>query len=161
MGDRRVCLAVGAAAAFAAACATPLAEEFVEPARLRARWLPALLDDETPVAALEAKLGAPTAVFEGGRLRCWVLMLVEKDLQVEVDGDGVMRTTPPVDRSSGDARTARRAALDAAGTLRTVTAQDLADRALWPVWREAECHLVVAVDASGYVVRHQLLRVLP
>lgn len=159
MADRRVLAVVGTA--LLAACATPLREENVELARVRARWLPTLLDDETPVAALTKSFGDPTATFEGGRLRCWVLMLVEKDLQVVVDADGAVQATPAVDRSSGEARSARRAALDAAGTLRPVTAQDLAERALWPTWREAECHLVVAVDANGYVVRHQLLRVLP
>lgn len=143
------------------ACATPLVEERVEPTRVQQRWLPDLVVGKTPVGAIERSFGPPTATFERGRLRCWVLMLVEKGLTVDVDDEGRMRPQPEVDRGSGATRTARRAAIDAAGELRAVTAVDHAERALWPVWREAEFHLVAVVDEEGLVERWSFARVLP
>lgn len=150
-----------ALAAVLGACATPLAEELVEPMRVQQRWLPEVVVGKTPVGAIERSFGPPTATFEHGRLRCWALMLVEKGLTVDVDDEGRMRPHPEVDRGSGAARTARRAAIDAAGELRAVTAADHAARALWPAWREAEFHLVAVVDEEGLVERWSFLRALP
>jgi len=144
-----------------AACATPLVEDHVATAHVQQRWAPAIVAGETPVAALERAFGPPTATFEQGRLRGWVLMLVEKGLVVAVDDEGRVRTEPPVRRDSGAARSARRAAIDADGELRTVAAADLAERALWPTWREGEYHLIASVDAAGRVARWSFRRVLP
>lgn len=162
MTPTRTALAAAAVAtSWLAACATPLDEARVEPMHAQQRWLPAIVADATPVGALERSFGPPTATFERGRLRCWALMLVEKGLAVDVDDDGRMRPQPAVDRGSGAARTARREAIDAAGELRAVTAADVAARALWPVWREAEFHLVAVVDEEGLVSRWSFVRVLP
>lgn len=148
-------------AALLGGCASPLAERFVETAHVQARWLPPITAGATPVGALAQAFGPPTAVFEGGHLRCWVLMLVEKELAVDVDDDGCMRGGAVERPHSGEARTQRRAALDAAGELRTVTPADHAARALWPTWREAEYHLVAAVDEAGIVERWSFTRALP
>lgn len=142
------------------ACVAQLSEDHVGPESIQ-RLLPALTPGATPVAALEQAYGPATVAFEQGRLRCWVLMLVEPDLRIDVDGEGLMRATPPVDRESGTARSARRAALVAAGALRAVSPADHAARALWPVWREAEYHLTAVVDARGRVADWSLVRVLP
>jgi hypothetical protein len=150
-----------AVAALLGACATPLSEERVELAHVRQRWLPAITEGKTPVGAIEQAFGPPTASFEAGRVRCWTLMLVEKGLKVAVDEAARMRADPIVVRSSGAARTERRAALDADGQLRAVTPADQADRALWPVWREAEFHLVAVVDEEGLVARWSFTRALP
>lgn len=149
-----------AAALLLGACISPLAEEHVALAAAQ-RHLPALVAGSTPVAAIEQAYGPATATMEQGRLRCWVLMLVEPRLDVDVDGNGRMRPIPPVDRGSGAARTARRAALAAAGSLRVVSPADHAARALWPAWREAEYHLTAVVDAQGRVARWSFVRVLP
>lgn len=144
----------------AGGCVASLSEVHVAPADLQ-RHLPAIVVGDTPVATLERAFGPPTARFEQGRLRCWALMLVEKDLAIDVDDHGVMRPQPPVVADSGTARSARRAALAAAGSLRAVSPTDHAARALWPVWREVECHLTAVVDAEGRVERWSFVRVLP
>lgn len=149
------------AAAALAGCATPLAERHVEAAHVQQRWLPAIVEGRTPVGALERAFGPPTATFEGGRLRCWVLMLVEKGLAVEVDNAGRMRGGAVELLRSGEARTRRRAAIDADGELRAVTPADHAARALWPTWREAEFHLVAVVDEEGRIERWSFPRALP
>lgn len=151
----------GIAAAALAGCATSLAEQHVEAAHVRQRWLPAIVEGKTPVGTIERAFGPPTAAFEGGRLRCWALMLVEKGLVVDVDGDGRVRGGDFALLRTGEARSGRRAALDAAGELRAVTAADVAARALWPTWREAEFHLVACVDEEGIVARWTFTRVLP
>jgi hypothetical protein len=150
-----------AVALLACACQSLIGEEHVGLEHVQVRWLPSIDDGRTPVQALEGSLGAPSARFEHGRLRCWVLMLVEKGLRVDVDGDGLMRPSPEVDRSTGAARTRRRAGIDAGGECRVVSANDVIARDLWPTWREAEFHLVVVVAADGRIERHSLLRVLP
>jgi hypothetical protein len=142
------------------ACVSPLAEEHVATALVQQR-LPAITAGSTPVAVLEQAFGPATATFEQGRLRCWALMLVERGLAIAVDARGVMRPTPAIDRSSGAARSARRAALAVDGALRAVAPADHAVRALWPVWREVEHHLTVVVDEEGRVARWSFVRVLP
>lgn len=159
-GTRRLAGVVAAAFAVLSACATPLAETHTDLAAVAA-MLPSIVDGVAAVAEVEATHGAPTARFDGGRVLVWTLLLVEPDLRIDVDGRGVMRPTPDVDRKGGAARSARRAALAARGALRTVPAADVAAREVWPVWREAEYHLVVEADASGRVARHSFQRVLP
>lgn len=147
------------ASAALGACATPLDERCVELAHVQTRWLPPLVDGTTAVDALEAKLGPPTQSFDGGASRVWVLMLVanttEPDLATFTQGQPAWRIR------SGAERSAYREQLDRDGVLATVPAAALADRRLWPVHREAEFHLVAAVDGRGVVTRHALLRVLP
>lgn len=143
------------------ACATSLAETHVEVEHVRQRWLPTIKEGVTPVGALEQAFGPPTASFERGRLRCWVLMLVEKGLVVTVDDQARMRSDAVAWPTSGAARTQRRAAIDADGRLRAVTPAEHAERALWPVWREAEFHLVAVVDEEGRVDRWSFTRALP
>jgi hypothetical protein len=145
----------------AAACESALDERCVELAVVAERMLPPIVDGATTLAELAQALGAPAAEFEGGRVRGWALLLVEPDLRVDVDDDGMMQPSRPIDRGSGAARSARREALAAQGALRVVTAADVAGRALWPTWREAEYHLLVVDDGSGRVGRHAVLRVLP
>ncbi|MFN9707113.1 MAG: hypothetical protein ACK595_20150, partial [Planctomycetota bacterium] len=114
-----------------------------------------------PVAVLEQAFGPATATGGQGRLRGWALMLVVRGQPSDVEARGVMRPTPAIDRSSGAARSARRAALAVDGALRAVAPADHAVRALWPVWREVEHHLTVVVDEEGRVARWSFVRVLP
>ncbi len=145
--------------ALLAACATPLDEAEVAVDRVAARWLPPIVPGETPMAVLEAAFGAPTASFDAGRLRCWVIAMVEADAKVEVRADGTVPS--PVVLGGGRERSARRAALLQRGDRRVVSAADLAARELWPTVREAEFHLVALDDGRGRIARHALVRVLP
>lgn len=139
-------------------CASALVEDRVEVAHVEQRWLPRIVDGRSSIDDLVARLGAPTMTFDGGRLNGWILQLHEDGVRAQLAQDG---TIPgPRDLGSGRARTQRRENIDRDGELRTVSAADLRERAVWPVRREAEFHLVV-VQTGGLVERHVLRRVLP
>lgn len=141
-----------------AGCATALDETCVEVAHVRERWLPPLIDGATRVDQLVARLGAPTMRFEQGAVCGWILQLHEDSTRLELAADG---TVPAMFAyGSGSERSARRQRIDRSGELRTVAAVDLQTRALWPVRREAEFHLVVS-QRDGIVRQHLLRRVLP
>jgi len=143
-------------------CAHTLAdldETYVTESFVSHRWLSFVQDGVVSKDEVIRQLGQPTAIFEGGRIFCYRLLLVEKELP-EKKHNGHMRPDPHYLRfvEVSNQRRKRLAELDQL----LVMGPKYEPSFYWQiVGREAEYSLVLVFNKNGILERHRLQRVKP
>jgi hypothetical protein len=143
-------------------CAHTLAdldETYVTESFVSRRWLSFVQDGVVSKDEVIRQLGQPTAIFEGGRILGYRLLLVEKELP-EKKHKGYMRPDPRYFRfvEVSNQRRKQLAELDQLLVMRPEYEPSL----YWQiVGREAEYSLVLVFNENGILQSHRLQRVKP